>query len=113
MKTIDVSSPGQVRYDGMRHGADWTFSDGLVFRSGREATKVGGCDADAKDCVWPAGQSPQRFDGKHYLEADGKLADFDYLQPFTMAAWIEPESPNVASNGARSPPRRLGSNSPY
>jgi hypothetical protein len=42
------------------------------------------------------GQPAQRFDGKHYLEADGKVADFDYLQPFTMAAWIEPENPNCA-----------------
>jgi hypothetical protein len=64
----------QVRYDAQRRGVDWAFSDGLVFRSG------------------PA----QRFDGQHYVEADGKIADFDYQQPFTMAAWIEPESPNCA-----------------
>jgi hypothetical protein len=86
----------QARYDAARHGTDWAFPDGLVFQSGREATKVAGCDAAATDCTWPTGQPPQRFDGKHYLEADGKIADFDYLQPFTMAAWIEPESPDCA-----------------
>ena len=86
----------QARFDAARHGTDWAFPDGLVFQSGREATKVAGCDAAAKDCSWPTGQPAQRFDGKHYLEADGKIADFDYLQPFTMAAWIEPESPNCA-----------------
>ena len=28
----------------LRRGTDWAFPDGLVFRSGREATKVAGCD---------------------------------------------------------------------
>jgi Protein of unknown function (DUF1553)/Protein of unknown function (DUF1549)/Concanavalin A-like lectin/glucanases superfamily/Planctomycete cytochrome C len=86
----------QARFDAMRHGMEWAFPDGLVFRSGRESTKVAGCDLTASDCSWPTGQPAQRFDGKHYLEADGKIADFDYLQPFTMAAWIEPENPNCA-----------------
>jgi hypothetical protein len=86
----------QASYDAARHGTDWAFRDGLVFQSGREATKVAGCDAAATDCSWPTGQPAQRFDGKHYLEADGKIADFDYLQPFTMAARIEPESLNCA-----------------
>jgi hypothetical protein len=36
------------------------------------------------------------FDGKRFLEFDGKAADFDYLQPFTFAAWIRPESANGA-----------------
>ena len=57
---------------------------------------MAGCDASATDCSWPTGQPAQRFDGKHYLEADGKIADFNYLQPFTFAAWIKPESPNGA-----------------
>ena len=51
---------------------DWTIKDGLVFRSGTDASS--------------------RFDGQHFLEADGKIADFDYLQPFTLAAWIQPEA---------------------
>ncbi len=74
----------------------WTVTDGLVFRSGREAVKIAGCDAGATGCAWPAGIPATHFDGKHYLEADGKIADFDYLDPFTMAAWIEPESGNGA-----------------
>jgi hypothetical protein len=64
----------QARFDAMRNGVNWAFPEGLLFRSG------------------PA----QHFDGQHYAEADGKIADFDYQQPFTMAAWIEPESPNAA-----------------
>ncbi len=64
----------QAGFDAMRAGVNWAFPEGLLFRSG------------------PA----QHFDGQHYAEADGKLADFDYQQPFTMAAWIEPESPNAA-----------------
>ena len=75
---------------------DWTIPEGLVFHSGREATKVAGCEAGVAECLWPAGQAAQRFDGKHYLEADGKIADFDYLQAFTMSAWIQPESANGA-----------------
>jgi hypothetical protein len=33
------------------------------------------------------------FDGTRVIESDGKAADFDYMQPFTYAAWIRPESP--------------------
>jgi hypothetical protein len=75
---------------------DWIPEEGLVFRSGRETTKAAGCDGDASECAWPAGEAAQHFDGKHYLEGDGKIADFDYMQPFTMAAWIQPESANGA-----------------
>jgi hypothetical protein len=39
----------------------------------------------------PAGKARQ-FDGKHFLESDGAVANFDYLAPFTFAAWIKPES---------------------
>ena len=75
---------------------DWIPEEGLVFRSGRETTKAAGCDGGARECAWPAGEAAQHFDGKHYLEGDGKIADFDYMQPFTMAAWIQPESANGA-----------------
>ena len=75
---------------------DWIPEEGLVFRSGRETTKAAGCDGGASECAWPAGEAAQHFDGKHYLEGDGKIADFDYMQPFTMAAWIQPESANGA-----------------
>jgi hypothetical protein len=36
---------------------------------------------------------PEHFDGARVIESDGKAADFDYMQPFTYAAWIRPESP--------------------
>ena len=75
---------------------DWIPEEGLVFRSGRETTKAAGCDGGASECAWPAGEAAQHFDGKHYLEGDGKIADFDYMQPFTLAAWIQPESANGA-----------------
>ncbi|HXB73448.1 MAG TPA: DUF1553 domain-containing protein [Candidatus Acidoferrales bacterium] len=40
--------------------------------------------------------APEHFDGKRFIEEDGKVADFDYMQPFTYAAWIRPESPKGA-----------------
>jgi hypothetical protein len=36
---------------------------------------------------------PEHFDGARVIESDGKAADFDYMQPFTYAAWIRSESP--------------------
>ena len=80
--------------------ADWTVTDGLVFHSPlagkRSLLDVAGCAQDAADCDLPvlggpAGQA-RRFDGKRFLQTDGAAANFDYLQPFTFAAWIKPES---------------------
>ena len=34
----------------------------------------------------------ERFDGARSIESNGKVADFDYMQPFTYAAWVRPES---------------------
>ncbi len=75
----------------------WVPGEGLVFRQATaglntEALKVGGCEAAGAPCTWSGG----RFDGVHFLETDGKAADFDYLQPFTFAAWIDAETPNGA-----------------
>jgi hypothetical protein len=39
---------------------------------------------------------PRQFDGKNFQESDGKVADFDYQQPFTFSAWIQPETANCA-----------------
>jgi len=39
---------------------------------------------------------PEHFDGARSIESDGKAADFDYMQPFTYAAWIRPEFPRGA-----------------
>ncbi len=58
-------------------GADWSITTGSVF--------VDGAKTDAR-----------HFDGRRLLEFDGKVADFDYLEPFTFAAWINPESANGA-----------------
>jgi hypothetical protein len=52
---------------------DWTMTDSLVFRRQLE-----GAERD--------------FDGKRFVESDGAAANFDYLQPFTYAAWINPKS---------------------
>jgi hypothetical protein len=79
---------------------DWTVTEGLTFRSplaGKRSTiDVAGCGKDESDCDLPvvdgpAGQARQ-FDGRHFLETAGNVANFDYLQPFTFAAWIKPES---------------------
>ncbi|MEO8371524.1 MAG: DUF1553 domain-containing protein [Candidatus Solibacter sp.] len=74
----------------------WIQPAGLVFRSGRDAVKAAGCEPADAACAWPADLAPTRFDGKHYLEGDGKLANFDYLQPFTMAAWIQADCTTCA-----------------
>ncbi|MDQ2899654.1 MAG: DUF1553 domain-containing protein [Acidobacteriota bacterium] len=51
---------------------DWTVTDGLVFR-----------------------QTPEP-DGKAFVDGDGEFANFDYLDPFTLAAWIKPDAPKGA-----------------
>ena len=79
---------------------DWTVTEGLTFHSPlagkRSLVEVAGCAKEDADCDLPvvdgpAGQARQ-FDGKRYLESDGAVANFDYLQPFTFAAWIKPET---------------------
>jgi hypothetical protein len=42
---------------------------------------------------WPG---PETFDGKGFVDAGDHVAKFNYLDPFTFAAWIKPESPNGA-----------------
>ncbi|MBI3684243.1 MAG: DUF1553 domain-containing protein [Acidobacteria bacterium] len=42
----------------------------------------------------PLGEA--RFDGERVVEAGYDVAKFDYQDPFTLAAWIKPESPNGA-----------------
>ena len=75
--------------------ANWTIKEGLVFQSGKDALRVeggatGGSPADQGGRPTISQERSHHFDGTHYLEADGKVADFDYLQPFTLAAWIQP-----------------------
>ena len=79
---------------------DWTLTEGLTFHSPltgrRSLVEVAGCAKDEAHCDLavvdgPAGKARQ-FDGNRFLESDGDVANFDYLQPFTFAAWIKPES---------------------
>ena len=79
---------------------DWSVTEGLTFHSplaGKgSSVEVGGCAKDDTDCDLPAVDGPRgkarQFDGKRFLESDGAVANFDYLQPFTFAAWIKPET---------------------
>ena len=79
---------------------DWTVTEGLTFHSplaGKgSSVEVGGCAKDEADCDLPVVDGPagkaRQFDGKRFLESDGAVANFDYLQPFSFGAWIKPES---------------------
>ena len=54
---------------------DWSIRDGLVLSVPVDPTR--------------------HFDGKDFVDA-GMRAKFDYLDPFSLAAWIKPETPNGA-----------------
>jgi hypothetical protein len=79
---------------------DWTFTEGLTFHSPlagkRSSVEVAGCAKDESDCDLPVVDGPagkaRQFDGQRFLETDGGVANFDYLKPFTFAAWIKPET---------------------
>ncbi|HLM98047.1 MAG TPA: DUF1553 domain-containing protein [Bryobacteraceae bacterium] len=79
---------------------DWTVTEGLTFHSPlagkRSLVEVAGCAKEDENCDLPVVDGPagkaRQFDGKRYLESDGAAANFDYLQPFTFAAWIKPET---------------------
>ncbi|MFN3322750.1 MAG: DUF1553 domain-containing protein [Bryobacteraceae bacterium] len=55
---------------------DWTVTDGQILRRRLQGVE-------------------QLFDGKRAVEA-GDVANFSYLDPFTLAAWIEPQKPDGA-----------------
>ena len=80
--------------------AYWTVDRGLVFQSGKAPSQAKGCDSTGAACEIPTAPGPvgaaRVFDGKRYLEADGRAADIEYLQPFSYAAWIKPASPKGA-----------------
>ncbi|MCW5978376.1 MAG: DUF1553 domain-containing protein [Bryobacteraceae bacterium] len=86
---------------GRRRPLYWTVSEGLVAHApldGKPDT-TGGCEPSASDCRLPVvpgriGKA-REFDGKRFIEA-GDAAKFDYLDPFTLAAWINPAAPNGA-----------------
>lgn len=84
--------------------AEWTLTDGLVFRqSGGE--KITGCGEKGsvktdEHCELPSTDAPvgpaRAFDGKQFVEAGTDIANFEYLDPFTFAAWVKPDSPKGA-----------------
>jgi mono/diheme cytochrome c family protein len=81
---------------------DWNVTDGLVFHQQNAASeKASGCGEGSSACevkvtTAPAGKGVQ-LDGKRFIETtDSHFADFDYLEPFTFAAWVKPDSPDGA-----------------
>lgn len=66
--------------------SDWTVTDGLVFRSDSKITNENvPADASPSGIAW-------HFDNTHFLEIPKPIARFDYMDPFTFAAWIKPEN---------------------
>ncbi|MBI3667021.1 MAG: DUF1553 domain-containing protein [Acidobacteria bacterium] len=86
---------------------DWSVSDGLILYyplDGLPEEKIGGCEEveggqSGGDCRLPveAGRigRARRFDGQRFVEA-GDVANFNFQDAFTLAAWISPSSPNGA-----------------
>ena len=66
--------------------AEWTVTRDMVFRS--DASII---STDVPAEVSPAGAA-WGFDGKHLLELKRDIANFGYMDPFTFAAWIKPET---------------------
>lgn len=64
----------QAKWEEHRNGDDWTVTAGLAHRT----------------------QSEEKFDGQRVLEVGGKVAQFNYDDAFTFAAWIRPETKNAA-----------------
>ena len=79
---------------------DRTITEGLEFRQGAGTETAVGCEPKGAGCDVPVTDGPmgkaRRFDGKNYLEAAKEVANFDYNEPFTFAAWIKPDSPKGA-----------------
>jgi hypothetical protein len=65
---------------------DWTVTNGLVFRSDSKLTSP-----DVPADTSPAGAA-WRFDNNHFLNIQRDIANFGYMDPFTFAAWIKPET---------------------
>ena len=80
----------------------WTVPDGqIAYFSLDGPAKIDGCETSGSiaDCQLPLepgkiGQA-RHFDGQRFVDA-GDVAQFSYMDPFTLAAWIYPESPDGA-----------------
>ncbi len=82
-------------------GADqfeWTIDGGEVLHLPLDGGEtIAGCEK--KICALPVVEgrlgSARLFDGKQFIDA-GKVARFDWQDPFTFSAWIKPSSPDGA-----------------
>ena len=70
---------------------DWTITEGLQFRQSAGQFKP----ANLPAATSPGGPATH-FDGKSYLEATNEVANYEYNDPFTFAAWIKPDAPQGA-----------------
>jgi hypothetical protein len=79
--------------------ADWNVDEGLVLYQPADS-KVAGCEKNEGNCELKTVDGPvtkaSHFDGKRFLESSGTATNFNYQDPFTFAAWINPESPKGA-----------------
>ena len=73
-EAAQVAKAGRKWEKTARGLADWTVEPGLKFR-------------------WKPETLPGlHFDGSRVIELDQRIANFAQLEPFTMAAWVKPES---------------------
>jgi hypothetical protein len=85
----------------------WSISDGLILHNrldGAATEKIAGCagaspmqGAEANQLPFvPGPVGPARsFDGQCFIDA-GNVANFNYQDPFSLAAWINPAVPSAA-----------------
>jgi len=78
--------------------SNWTVTEGVSFLQSKDETKPA-CEPKTS-CGVPTTTSPagpaSHFDGKSFLESTKPVADFEYNEPFSFAAWIKPDSPQGA-----------------
>jgi hypothetical protein len=77
---------------------DWAIDGGQVLHMPLDGgEKIAGCEK--KDCTLPVVEgrvdSARSFNGKQFVDA-GKVARFDWQDPFTFSVWINPTSPDGA-----------------
>jgi hypothetical protein len=99
----DKLKKAQRKWEKSLRGAeplDWSISNGLVLHAKLDGNeKIDGC-SDGTPCELPLvpgriGRA-RTFDGARFVNLGEDIAKFDYLDPFTLAAWINPASPDGA-----------------
>jgi hypothetical protein len=73
----------------LRGDANWTVTGGQSVHAALDEHPT------LKSVEGPAGKALE-FDGKNFVESDGKPADFNYREPFTFAGWVKPEGEDGA-----------------